>query len=82
MQLSPEQENLVSEALRSRAYENANDVNDRALQTLHEQDEWLIANRAAIDERIRKGIDELDRGEGIAEDELDAYLARLKANPE
>ena len=31
---------------------------------------------------IRSGIEELDRGEGIPEDELDAYLARLKAPQE
>ncbi len=44
--------------------------------------EWLRANREAIDARIRKGIAELDRNEGIPEDQLEAYLARLKAEPE
>ncbi len=45
-------------------------------------DEWLMAHREANDARIRTGIEELERGEGIPEDELDAYLARLKAQPE
>ena len=55
---------------------------DRALEVLHEQDEWLLANRQAIDAQIRKGLEELDRGEGIPADDLDAYLSRLKAEPE
>jgi hypothetical protein len=57
-------------------------VIDRALEVLHEQDEWLIANREATDAKIRIGIEELDRGERILEGEVDAYLARLNAQPE
>jgi predicted transcriptional regulator len=41
-----------------------------------------MANREANDAKIRAGIEELESGEGIPEDELDAYLARLKAQPE
>lgn len=82
IQLNVEQENRVSEALRSGAYSSADDVIDRALEVLHEQDEWLLANRQAIDAHIQKGLEELDRGEGIPADDLDAYLSRLKAEPE
>jgi predicted transcriptional regulator len=35
-----------------------------------------------IEAKIRRGIAQLDRGEGIPEDELDAYLAQQKAKPE
>jgi predicted transcriptional regulator len=49
---------------------------------LNEQDEWLMANRQAIDAKIRQGIEELERGEGIPEDELDARLESLKAQVE
>jgi Arc/MetJ-type ribon-helix-helix transcriptional regulator len=82
IQLKPEQEHRVAEALRSGAYSSTDDVIDRALEVLHEQDEWLMANPEANDAKIRAGIEELERGEGIPEDELDAYLARLKAQPE
>ena len=82
LHLSPQQETRVAEAVRSGAYQSPDDVIDRALETLHEQDEWITANRAAIDSRIRTGMDQLDRGEGIAEDDLDAYLTRLKAQAE
>jgi len=32
-----------------------------------------------VDAKIRRGIEELNRGEGIPEDVLDAHLERLKA---
>ncbi len=54
----------------------------RLLETQEEQDRWLSENQEAINTKIRRGIDELDRGEGIPEDRLDAYLADLKAKPE
>ena len=49
---------------------------------MNKQNAWLLENRAAIDAKIQQGIAELDRGEGIPEDELDAYLDKLKARPE
>jgi hypothetical protein len=52
------------------------------LETQEEQDRWLLANRDAIDAKIRRGIEQLDRGEGIPEDQLPAYLARLKNRAE
>jgi hypothetical protein len=54
----------------------------RLLETQEEQDRWLLENRESIRAKIQRGIAQLDRGEGIAEDQLDAYLAELKAKPE
>lgn len=54
----------------------------RLLDTQEEQDRWLSENREAINAKIRRGIEQLDRGEGIPEDQLDAHLAKLKAKPE
>jgi Arc/MetJ-type ribon-helix-helix transcriptional regulator len=82
IELKPEQEHRIVEAVRSGAYQSADDVIDRALEVLHERDEWLMANRLAVDAKIRRGIEELNRGEGIPEDELDAHLRRLKAQAE
>jgi len=79
MQLKPEQEHRIAETLRSGAYQSPDDVIDRALEVLRERDEWLMANRQTVDAKIRRGIEELNRGEGIPEDELDAHLERLKA---
>jgi hypothetical protein len=54
----------------------------RLLETQEEQDRWLLENRETANAKIRRGIDQLDRGQGIPEDQLDAYLAELKARPE
>lgn len=48
------------------------------LETQEEQDRWLVENRAAINAKIRRGLEQLDRGEGIPEEQLDAYLTKLK----
>ena len=52
------------------------------LETQEEQDSWLMENRETINAKIRRGVEQLDRGEGIPEDQLDAYLAEHKAKPE
>ena len=82
IELKPDQEDRIVEALRSGAYQSVHDVIDRALEALHERDEWLMANQQAVDAKIRRGMEELNRGEGIPEDELDAHLRRLKAQAE
>lgn len=52
------------------------------LDTQEGQDNWLTDNRQFINAKIQLGIEQLDRGEGIPEDELDEYLARLKSQVE
>ncbi len=49
------------------------------LETQEEQDRWLLENRETIKAKVRRGIEQLDRGEGIPEDQLDAHLANLKS---
>ena len=52
------------------------------LNTQEEQNLWLMENRDAINEKIRRGIEQLDRGEGIPEDQLDDYMAKLRSQVE
>jgi hypothetical protein len=47
-----------------------------------EFDRWPLENREEISAKIRRGIDQLDRGEGVPDDRLDAYLAQPKAEPD
>jgi hypothetical protein len=54
----------------------------RLLDGQEEQDRWLLENREGIKSKIQQGIGELERGEGIPEDRLGAYLTNLKAKPE
>lgn len=48
------------------------------LETQEEQDRWLLEDQEAIRAKIRRGIEQLDRGAGIPEDQLDVYLAELR----
>ena len=82
IKLRPDHERRFLDAVRAGGFESVDDAMDTALEMLRSQNEWLLENRAAIDAKIQQGISELDRGEGIPEDELDAYLDRLKAQPE
>src|SRR5258707_2325059 len=52
------------------------------LETQEEQDRWLSENREAINAQIRRGIEQLDRGEGISDNQLEAHLTHLKAKHE
>ena len=54
----------------------------RLLETQEEQDRWLTDNRDAINGKIQRGMAQLERGEGIPEDQLDAQLSKLKARTE
>jgi hypothetical protein len=58
------------------------DVLRRLLETQEEQDRWLLENRDAINTKIKRGLHQLDRGEGIPEHQVREYLAKLKAEHE
>ena len=54
----------------------------RLLENQEEQDRWLLENKEGVNTKIQRGLDQLQRGEGIPEDRLDAYLSSLKAKLE
>ena len=72
----------IKKQLRATGSASVEEVLLRLLETQEEQDRWLAENREAINAKIRRGIDQLDRGQGIPEDQLDSYLADLKAKPD
>jgi hypothetical protein len=59
---------------------NAEEALRLLLETQEEQDRWLLENKNAINAKIRRGIDQLDLGEGIPEDQLD-YPSHKAENP-
>ena len=79
--LRPDQEQLLLDIMRMGSYENAEEAIGSALEILHSQNEWLSENRSLMDAKIREGIAQLDRGEGIR-NQLAAHLDRLKAQQE
>ena len=68
----------IQKQLRATGSGSVEEVLLHLLDTQEEQDRWLLENREAINAKIRRGIDQLNRGEGIKEDQLDAHLAKLK----
>jgi hypothetical protein len=64
---------------RSGACQSPEEVIERALQVLRSEDEWLAQNKEAINEKIERGIAQLDRGEGISCEALPGRLEKRKA---
>ncbi len=54
----------------------------RLLETQEEQDRWLLESHDLIQVKIQRGLDQLERGEGIDEEDLDDYLRELKSKLE
>ena len=69
----------IQKQLEATGSQSVEEVLARLLETQEEQDRWLLENREAIDTKIRRGIAQLDQGEGIAEDRLNAHLKSLKS---
>ena len=72
----------IKKQLQATGSSSVEEVLLRLLETQEEQDRWLAENRETIHGKIRRGIEQLDGGQGIPEDQLDSYLADLKAKPE
>lgn len=76
--LKPEQEQRISEALRSGAYKSADDVIDHALAMLVERDEWLAEHRSEVAGKIEEGYAAAQRGELIDADQVYRNLEEKK----
>ena len=72
--LRPEHERLISEALRSGAYQSPEEVIKRALELLRDRDAWLAENRAKIEE----GYAAAQREELIDGDQVHAQMDERK----
>jgi antitoxin ParD1/3/4 len=78
--LQPEHEKAITQAIQSGAYQNPDQVIGRALEVLRSEDEWLIDNKGAINEKIERARAQLDRGEGIAGESLRDRLEKRKTH--
>jgi antitoxin ParD1/3/4 len=75
----PEIEKLIEQRLHSGAFESVEDVIFDALEIQGEREAWLQQNKEAINAKIKRGLDQLDRGEGIPGDKLRLRLEAEKA---
>jgi hypothetical protein len=71
----------IRKQIQSAGASSVDEVLLRLLETQEEQDRWLSESREAIQSKIRLGLDQPRRGEGIPQDQLDSSL-KLKANLE
>jgi hypothetical protein len=75
-------EERIQKQIQSTGSSSAEEVLLRLLETQEEQDRWLLEGREAIRPKVRLGLDQLQRGEGIPEDQLNSHQAKLKAKLE
>ena len=65
--LTPELETRVKAKVESGLYNNASEVIREALRFMDTHEDWIHEIKLArLREQLKRGIDQLDRGEGIA----------------
>jgi antitoxin ParD1/3/4 len=80
VQLTPEDENLIQKRLQSGVFRSVEEVIHDALASQDAETEWLAENKEAINEKIARGIAQLDRGEGVSGEVARAQLQQRKAD--
>jgi len=75
--LTPELEKLVNEKVQTGLYTSASEVVREALRLLHERDQLRQRDLEVVRTKIKRGLEQLDRGEGIPGTEA---VRRLRAN--
>jgi antitoxin ParD1/3/4 len=76
--LTPELERRVSEKVESGLYTSASEVVREGLRLLFAADDAKARRLAQLDADIRQGLEQLDRGEGVAgEQSRERVMARF-----
>jgi putative addiction module CopG family antidote len=79
IRLKPELERLIQKDVERGPYQSVDEFVEHAVERLHEQEEWLSANRAVIGAKIEEGYAAAQRGELIGADEVRAGMEEKKA---
>jgi antitoxin ParD1/3/4 len=80
IQLTPEDEKLIQKRLQSGVFRSVEEVIHDALASQDAETEWLVENKEVINEKIERGIAQLDRGEGVTGEVAKAHLQQRKAD--
>jgi antitoxin ParD1/3/4 len=76
--VSPEMERWIAAVVEAGHYEDASEVLFQALLQLKEREEDPAARLDALRRAVRKGVEQLDRGEGVdGEEAFERVLARI-----
>ncbi len=76
--LKPELERLIQKDVERGPYQTADEFVERAVQMLHDQEDWLSANRTDISAKIEEGYASAQRGELIDGDQVSAQMDEKK----
>jgi len=63
--LTPQLESLIQSKVEAGAYQSASEVVREALRLLQERDKLRELQRQELRKQIRRGLTQLDRGEGV-----------------
>lgn len=80
IQLTPDDEKLIQKRLQSGAFRSVGEVIHDALASQDAEADWLAENKEAINEKIARGVAQLDSGEAVTGDAARARLKRRKAD--
>jgi antitoxin ParD1/3/4 len=77
--LRPEHEKLIAQAIETGAYQNPDEVIERALRILHFEEQWLRDHKAEITKKIERAFGQFERGEFFSAQESQADMEKRKA---
>jgi antitoxin ParD1/3/4 len=80
IRLTPEDEKLIQSRLQSGAFKSVEEVIHDALASQAAENDWLIQNKDQVNEKIARGIDQLDRGEGVSGEKARSRLQTRKTD--
>ncbi|MBZ5622418.1 MAG: hypothetical protein LAQ69_27350 [Acidobacteriia bacterium] len=76
--LQPELEALIRKRLESGAFQDAEDVLRRALESQDAEEAWLELHRREVGEKLERAMEEFDRGGGIPASQVRLRLEAMK----
>jgi putative addiction module CopG family antidote len=78
IRLKPELEALIQKDVEHGPYQSADEFVERAVQMLHEQEQWLADNHADIAAKIEEGYASAERGDLLDPEQVRAQIAERK----
>ena len=78
--LTPADKKLIQKRMKTGLFKSVEEVIHDALAAQDSEAEWLIDNKVSINEKIARGVAQLNRCEGVSGDVAHARLQRRKAD--
>ena len=78
LELKPELEALIQKRLKTGAFSSPEEVVERALEFLNEEEDWLTDHRDAMAAQIQEGWNDVQRGELTGSAEVRTEMLAFK----